>query len=287
MGALQTNTEGNYNSAFGAYALGRNDSQIASFNSAFGYQSLYTNSTGQENTAFGYLAMYSNTTGGLNTAVGNGSLASNISGAGNVAVGVGTLSSVTTTANNVGIGKNAGYFLTGTENVAIGYAAGPDGTVLSNYNVFIGSSSGSNLRGTNNIMIGFASQGAAAGDSNEIVIGTQAVGLGSNTVTIGNDSVVLTRLKGSLTLDKTITAGATTGAQTINKTAGSVNFAAAATSLVVTNSIVTTSSVIICTIGTNDATMTSVRAVASAGSFTIHATASATAETRVNFLVIN
>lgn len=87
--------------------------------------------------------------------------------------------------------------------------------------------------------------------------------------------------------DKTITAGGTTGAQTINKIAGSVNFAAAASSLVVTNSLVTTNSVIIATVGTNDATMTSVQVVAGAGSFTLHANAAATAETRVDFLVIN
>ena len=87
--------------------------------------------------------------------------------------------------------------------------------------------------------------------------------------------------------DKTITASGTTGAQTINKIAGSVNFAAAATSLVVTNSLVTANSVIIATVGTNDATMTSVQVVAGAGSFTIHANAAATAETRVDFLVIN
>lgn len=87
--------------------------------------------------------------------------------------------------------------------------------------------------------------------------------------------------------DKTITASGTTGAQTINKIAGSVNFAAAAISLVVTNSLVTANSVIVATVGTNDATMTSVQVVAGAGSFTIHANAAATAETRVDFLVIN
>ena len=87
---------------------------------------------------------------------------------------------------------------------------------------------------------------------------------------------------------KTITAPGTTGAQTINKPAGSVNFAAAAASLVVTNNLVTTSSVILCTIGTTDATFTSVKScVAASGSFTINAVAAATAETRVNFLVIN
>ena len=92
---------------------------------------------------------------------------------------------------------------------------------------------------------------------------------------------------GDMQFGKTVTAGGTTGAQTINKTAGSVNFAAAATSLVVTNSLVSTSSIIVATVATNDTTMKSVQAVAAAGSFTLYANAAATAETRVNFLVIN
>lgn len=98
----------------------------------------------------------------------------------------------------------------------------------------------------------------------------------------------------SLYLAKTITAGATTGAQTINKTAGSVNFAAGATSLVVTNSLVRTpsansnsGSIILTTVRTNDTTLKSVAAVCTAnGSFTLHANAAATAETRVDFVLI-
>jgi len=91
----------------------------------------------------------------------------------------------------------------------------------------------------------------------------------------------------SIALGKTVTAGGTTGAQTINKACGSVNFAASAASVVVTNSLVTTGSIIICTVGTNDSTMQSVKAVAAAGSFTLFADAVPTSETRVNFLVIN
>jgi hypothetical protein len=94
-------------------------------------------------------------------------------------------------------------------------------------------------------------------------------------------------VKADIVVDKTITATGTTGAQTINDTAGSVNFAAAATSLVVTNSLVTTSSVILATVATNDTTLKSVQAVAAAGSFTLYANTAATAETRVNFLVLN
>jgi hypothetical protein len=92
---------------------------------------------------------------------------------------------------------------------------------------------------------------------------------------------------GDMQLGKTVTAGGTTGAQTISKTIGTVNFAAAATSVVVTNTLVTTSSVITATVGTNDTTMKSVIAVAAAGSFTLFANAAATAETRVNFHVFN
>ena len=105
-------------------------------------------------------------------------------------------------------------------------------------------------------------------------------------LTIGKNGADATLAVANLNLGKTITAAATTGAQTINKSSGSVNFAAAATSLVVTNSLVTTSSVIHCTIATNDATAADLKAVAAAGSFTIYMTAP-TAETRVNFFLTN
>jgi hypothetical protein len=85
----------------------------------------------------------------------------------------------------------------------------------------------------------------------------------------------------------TNTAAATVGAQTINKTTGTVNFAASATSLVVTNSLVSATSLVFCVIRTNDATLTAVQAVPGAGTFTIYGNAAATAETSVGFLVVN
>jgi len=104
-----------------------------------------------------------------------------------------------------------------------------------------------------------------------------------NTFDFGSSSFTIKQIW----LSKTITAAGTTGAQTINKSIGSVNFAAAATSLVVTDSYVTTSSVIVATVGTNDTTMKTVSVVAAAGSFTLTANAAATAETRVNFVVLS
>lgn len=88
-------------------------------------------------------------------------------------------------------------------------------------------------------------------------------------------------------MDKTITTGGTTGAQTINKAGGTVNFAAGASSLVVTNSLVTTSSLVVAFVRTNDATAVIKNVVPASGSFTITLNAAATAETSVGFIVIN
>ena len=85
----------------------------------------------------------------------------------------------------------------------------------------------------------------------------------------------------------TNTATGTTGAQTIDRPSGTVNFAAGATSLVVTNSLCTTSSIVLPVIRTNDATATIKNVVPGAGSFTINLTVAATAETSVGFFIIN
>jgi len=140
---------------------------------------------------------------------------------------------------------------------------------------------------TNCVYIGASTKASADGVTNENVFGYNATGIGSNSCVIGSSAVTKCQIYGDMILDKTITAGGTTGAQTINKTCGSVNFAASATSLVVTNNRVTTSSVIVATVATNDTTMKSVQAVAASGSFTLYANAAATAETRVNWIVIN
>lgn len=88
-------------------------------------------------------------------------------------------------------------------------------------------------------------------------------------------------------IDRTDTAGGTVGNQPINKAAGSVNFAATATSLVVTNSLVTTATRVLATVNTVDTTLKSVVAVCTAGAITLTANAAATAETNVSFLILN
>lgn len=105
---------------------------------------------------------------------------------------------------------------------------------------------------------------------------------------LADDSATAGLIASYINLDKTITAGGTTGDQTINNASGSVNFAGGALSfLTVTNSLVSTSSVILATVATNDATMKSVQVVAGSGFFRIYFDNSPSNETRVNFLVLN
>lgn len=93
---------------------------------------------------------------------------------------------------------------------------------------------------------------------------------------------------GLMSISGTLTAAGTTGAQTINKPQGSVNFAAGASTLVVTNSlcgVATTYNVFPVVYGA-DATGTTVRVTKGTGSFTFTLIAAATSEIAVGWIVI-
>ena len=133
---------------------------------------MYLNTTGSDNIASGYQSLYSNTIGSNNIASGYKALVSN-----------------TTGDNNIANGQNALYFnTTGSSNVAFGYNAGR----------YIADGSTANETGSYNIFLGANTKANADGDQNEIVIGYDATGLGSNTVVLGNDSIVTTALKGDV-----------------------------------------------------------------------------------------
>jgi hypothetical protein len=89
---------------------------------------------------------------------------------------------------------------------------------------------------------------------------------------------------GQLFVDYTNTA--TVGAVTINKAAGRVNIAAAGTSVVVTNSLVTAASHVMVVMSTADATGRVTSVVPAAGSFTIN-TVATTAQASFDFFIIN
>lgn len=77
------------------------------------------------------------------------------------------------------------------------------------------------------------------------------------------------------------------GAAVINKPAGLFSISIGASSAVITNSLVTAKSIVICVLQSTDATLTFIRAVIpAAGSFTCNGNAVATAATKVAFFVV-
>jgi hypothetical protein len=169
--ALQSNTTGGNNTAFGFLALGLNTTGIG--NTATGYQSLYNNTTGGSNSFFGNNSGFNNTTGSSNTANGVNALFNNTTGSSNTANGLNALFNNTTGGNNVVLGTNAGRY------------AGSGTTAMTSVN--------------NSIYLGYQTRGLnATGSTNEIVIGFDVVGLGSNTTLIGNSSTTLTSLYGAV-----------------------------------------------------------------------------------------
>jgi hypothetical protein len=102
-----------------------------------------------------------------------------------------------------------------------------------------------------------------------------------------NTEAMRLNTSGNIQFPATNTASGTTGNQTINKTSGTVNIAAAGTTVTVTNSLVTASSIVYAVIRTNDATATIKNVVPAAGSFVINLGAATTAEVSIGFFVIN
>ena len=146
----------------------------SSYNTAVGIWSLSNNTTGYRNTALGTWSLYSNTTRLQDTALGTWSLYNNTTGTENTAVGIWSLSNNTTGYRNTAIGLSAGGSLA-------------DG-------------SSPNQTSNNSVYLGAATKALADGDTNEIVIGYNATGAGSNTVTLGNTAITLTVLRGQVQL---------------------------------------------------------------------------------------
>ena len=257
--SLYNNTTGNFNTGVGSEALYSNT--IGFRNTAFGYQTLRTNVDDNGLTAIGYSALYSNNGGGLNTAVGYQALYSNTVANENTAVGSSTLGLTVGGGRNTAVGSAA--MLTnvgGSNNLALGTDALRNATANSNTavgsyslrtningsnNVAVGKDSGTFLSNgttevtatTNGVFIGSGTSPAANGQNNQIVIGYQAIGIGSNSVVIGNDSITKTLLKGNVGIGTTTTnyklevnntsAGNLTTALTLNNGSTTTNTAVA------------------------------------------------------------
>ncbi len=143
-------------------------------NTAFGLNTLLSNTTGNINTAVGNSALYSNTTGANNTAAGDFSLVYNTTGSYNTSFGQSALQANTTASNNTAIGYQAGYSnTTGAYNVFLGYQAGYGSNYNGNaLNVCVGNASGYGLTtGNNNTFIGSSTAGyyVTTGSKNSIL----------------------------------------------------------------------------------------------------------------------
>ncbi|NBW18880.1 MAG: hypothetical protein EBR82_63990, partial [Caulobacteraceae bacterium] len=196
--ALRYNRGGNYNVALGSAALTQNvpipsnDSageDGGSNNFGLGFSSCFWNGKGIANVGIGSNSNYFNRNGSYNIAIGSSALAGGSSNADTIAKN-----------NNVVIGTEAFQYLKGNgagnadENVAIGHQAA---------RTFSG---GSNTTAAKQgIYIGALTKPSANTNTNEIVIGYNATGNGSNTTTIGNSSTTATYLPaGSLYINGTV-----------------------------------------------------------------------------------
>ena len=170
-------SSGNGNIAIGTSALYR--ATTASTSTAVGYQSQFGSAavTAIGNSSLGYNSMVNVVDGGYNSAMGINALYSLTSGAQNTGVGTEALYALITTSSNTGVGvRSLGYTTVGANNTAIGYYAGAYKGITTAQHT---------TSGDGNVYIGYQSRASGNSVTNETVIGTRALGLGSNTAVIG------------------------------------------------------------------------------------------------------
>lgn len=155
----------NSNVAIGTSGLALPVNTSGASNIAIGSPSLQNNTTGNFNIALGAFSSQSGTTGSNNVAIGDNALRSNINGSLNVAIGSSALRSLQS-----GGGSDWGQFNTG-----VGADAGR----------YVGTGTAQNRGSTGSIFIGYQARSGVEFSTNEIVIGANALGFGSNTAVIG------------------------------------------------------------------------------------------------------
>lgn len=210
--ALKNHTNNYYNIAIGYTASINSTSGIGQI--AIGYRAGYTNQTANYLVAIGYQAAYTSYNASNRVAIGynaGGSSATSTaadvtavgyqaargvtSGLYATAFGSQALNGLSTGANCVAVGRWAGYGNTsGTSNIYMGTFSGQRISTGTN-NTLIGHRAGRdavvNTPSTNStcVLIGSETEFSDNGTSNEIVIGYDAKGQGSNTVMLGNTSI--------------------------------------------------------------------------------------------------
>lgn len=184
--ALQAAVSPNNNVAIGWQSQMSGDSPIN--NVSVGANSLRFNQFGQGNVAIGYEALYT-TNNNANTAVGSMALRQTTTGFRNTSIGNESLYNNTLGVANVAIGHQAGRYR--GEFTLFDFPNDLDNEDVSAL---------TRTTGTGGIYIGQWSRSSANGTVKEIVIGAEALGLGSNTAVIGATSQVSATIYGELKL---------------------------------------------------------------------------------------
>lgn len=193
------------NSNIRSFSLfGSTSGQQFNIQNNFGQKILQSNGIGQvwsygkgfktANTAFGDGCFNAMSSGNGNSAFGTLSSPNLSSGFDNVSMGRASMFGATNASRNTAIG----YFslarnVSGANNTALGMLSGESSTTTILTSV------------SNGVFIGHNTRALANGSNNEIVIGAQGIGNGSNTATIGNASIIATFLKGVLNIANTPT----------------------------------------------------------------------------------
>lgn len=183
----------------------------SSQNIGIGSRALYALTTGNDNIAIGWSSLLSNTAGYENIAIGRGNLLYNVDGYKNIAIGTSIMED-NEGNNNIGIGITPLQSnVLGDYNIAIGtFALGTlsfgDNNIAIGYNAGVYQSDGINALASpeDSIYIGTDTKsgsdpsGGEDDITNEIVIGYNATGNGSNTITLGNTSIIANYFEGAI-----------------------------------------------------------------------------------------
>ncbi|KKP59737.1 MAG: hypothetical protein UR55_C0021G0002 [Candidatus Nomurabacteria bacterium GW2011_GWF1_34_20] len=189
---FRTNTTSNNISMNGVKALNI-DANLTSL----GVLSAQSITTGGGNSFIGNESGRYTTSGISNTAVGSSSLRTNTTGSQNTALGISAVYSASTATYNTGIGYNSLFYATNSYNTGVGGMAlfnittGASNTAVGfNAGRYISGGSVANQTSGTSVYIGTNAYPLADGGANEIVIGYNAIGNGSNTTTIGTGNVL-------------------------------------------------------------------------------------------------
>ncbi len=200
--SFKSNTSGNNNTAIGVSALEFNTTGFQ--NTAIGKSSLMLNSSGNYNVAIGYSSLERNTSGILNTAIGHSSLYNNLNGRSNVAIGKSSMERNISGMNNTAVGYNSLYNnQTGNDNIAVGEGA-MERNINGGRNIAIGNASLYNNQTTSNCLsIGHDSQTANLSGQFNISLGNNSLSAnqsGSNNIAIGYNSYNLGNYTNSIAI---------------------------------------------------------------------------------------